>query len=65
MARIWRRPPTDSQQETEALDQTAYKEPNALNNYVSLQEGPSPVKPSNENSALTATLITAFQQTLK
>lgn len=61
MARNWGHPAADSQQETEALSLTAHKELNAMDNYRSLEVYPSPVKPSDENPALTKYL----QKTLK
>lgn len=63
MARNWGEPLTNSQQGTEALNPTDCQKLTAPKNWVSLEEDRSP-NFSDENSALTNTLITAFQRTL-
>lgn len=53
-----------TQQESETFSPT-YKELNPVNNEVNLEMNPSPLKTSDETTALADTLITVLGETLK
>lgn len=54
------RPPTNGQQETEALSQVAYKKLNAVYNHVSLEADPFPSQVSYETRTPVNTRLTAL-----